>query len=148
MFKFSIIGERRFIACPNRSGIRLRSFDAFNFGTTNWAISNVSLASFNHYPVKPCITQHTIGHRLNNAGIIFKLLCSYCHHWPITKLQPFLLLLETLDPRLYLPAAHAPDINESYAICSDPLAKITKAEIDLQLTDNKKGNTSLDWQEL
>ena len=70
---------------------------------------------------------------------------------PLTNynLQPFLLLLETrLDPRWYFPEAHAPDLNKNYAICSDLRAKITIAEIDLQLPDNTKGNTSPDWREL
>ena len=35
VFRFSINGERRFIACLNRSGIRLAYSDAINFGTAN-----------------------------------------------------------------------------------------------------------------
>ena len=124
VFRFSVNGKRRFIACLNRSGIRLPSFDAFNYGTANWANSN-----FFSRLLQP-LSRQTLLHQTQNQTPSQQLR-DYLHFAllplsPLTNnnLQPFLLLLETLHPRVYLPAAHAPNLSESYAICCDPAAKI------------------------
>ena len=85
MFRFSINGERRFIACLNRSGIRLPYFDAINFETANWASSNFPSPPSITIPSNPASPDAQSDTVPTTQG-----LSSFCSATPVTtdQLQP------------------------------------------------------------
>ena len=150
MFRFSSNGKWSLIICFDWHWIWFSCIDSISFGTTNCASSSFSLASVNNYPIKPCICLMHNRTQLQQHWVYLHL------QFPLLQLSPlvncnlpeFHLQLGTLEPRFHLLAVLGPDPNGDFTVCNTTSTNIMTTMAVLQLIDNIKRSTSLDWQEL